>query len=83
MNLMNYIEEVKRHPDRIGSMQILSEKIFPSVSTEILFWNIFSTEAIHSIKPHQSKSTIFSLLKNDKSELVFAGQYDFIGLIKI
>ena len=64
-------------------MQILSEKIFVSASTEILFWNIDSTEAIHSIKPDQSKSTIFSLLKNDRNELVFAGQHHFIGLVKI
>ena len=65
------------------SMQVLSEKIFVSGSAKILFWNIDSSEAIHSIKLDQSKSTILSLLKNDKNELVFAGQHNFIGLIKI
>ena len=64
-------------------MQILSEKIFVSVSAEILFWNIDNTEAIHSIKPDQSGEIILSLLKNNINELVFAGEHDFIGLIKL
>ena len=66
----------------IWSMQILSEKVFMSASTEINFWNIDSTEVIHSIKPDQSEG-IFSLIKNNRNELIFAGTHDFIGLIKI
>ena len=65
------------------SIQILSEKVLISVSTEIIFWNIDSTEIIHSIKPDQSGNTIASLIKNDENELVFAGEHDFIGFIKI
>ena len=65
-------------------MQILSEKIFVSGSEEILFWNIDSTEAIHSIKPDdQPGKTINSMIKNDRNELVFVGQHSFIGLIKL
>ena len=73
----------KGHSSFIGSIQVLSEKIFTSVSEEILFWNIDSTEAIHSIKPDQSGNSINCMIKNDKNELVFAGMHDFIGLIKI
>ena len=62
-------------------MQILFNKIFVSVSTEIIFWNIDNNEAIHSIKPDQSGKRIFSIIKNHRNELVFAGQHNFIGII--
>ena len=79
----NCLKIFKGHSNRIWTMQILSEKTFVSASAEILFWNIDSAEAIHSIKPDESGDIIHSLLKNVKNELVFAGQHDFIGLIKI
>ena len=79
----NCLNAFKGHNDWIWSMVVLSDKIFVSASEEIIFWNIHRSEAIHSIKPDQSKSIIFSLLKNDRNELVFAGTHDFIGLIKI
>ena len=71
------------HSNWIWSIEILSEKIFVSTSAEIIFWNIDSTEAINSIKPDKSVDVITSLLKNDRNELVIAGQHDFIGFIKI
>ena len=79
----NCLKIFKGHSNWICSMEILSEKVFVSASSEILFWNIDSTEAIHSIKPTQSKGRIISLIKNDRNELVFAGEYNFIALIKI
>ena len=65
------------------TIQILSEKIFVSASKEIIFWNIDNAEPIELIKPDKSNKYIFSLIKNDINELVFAGQHHFIGLIKI
>ena len=79
----NCLRVFKGNSGWIVPIKILSDKIFVSASAEIIFWNIDSTEAIHSIKPDQSGKIIFSLLNNDKNELVFAGSHDFIGLIKI
>ena len=80
----NCLKIFKGHTNKIWSIQILSEKIFVSASSEIIFWDINSTEAIHTIKPDdQPGRTIYSLMKKDKNELVFAGSHDFIGLIKI
>ena len=79
----NCLRVFQGHSRCIASIQILSEKIFVSASVEIIFWNIDSSEAIHSIQPDQSGKIINSLMKNDKNELVFAGSNDFIGLIKI
>ena len=79
----NCLRVFKRHSNTIWTIQILSENIFISVSAEIIFWDIDSSEAIHSIKPDKSEKMILSLLKNDRNELVFAGYHDFIGLIKI
>ena len=79
----NCLKIFKGHSDTIWSIQILSDKIFVSGSTEIIFWNIDKSEAVHLIKPDDSESLILSLLKNDSNELVFAGMHDFIGFIKI
>ena len=80
----NCLRVFKGHGDQIWSMEILSEKIFVSASTEIIFWDIDNTEFIRSIKPDdQLGGMIYSLIKNDRHELIFAGQHDFIGLIKI
>ena len=80
----NCLKIFKGHSDKIWSMEILSDKIFVSVSREIIFWDIDNTEFIRSIKPDdQQKGTIAFLIKNDRNELVFAGSHDFIGLIKI
>ena len=79
----NCLKIFKGHSNRIWSIQILSEKIFVSASVEIIFWNVDSIEAIHSIKPDQSGKMITSLMKNDENELIFAGCHDFIGLIRI
>ena len=73
----------KGHSDRILSMQILSDKIFVSASKEIIFWNIDSNEIIHSIKPDQLENMIRSIITNQRNELIFAGDHDFIGFIKI
>ena len=40
-------------------------------------------EVTRSIKPDQPRKFIFSLMKNDINQLVFAGGYEFIGLIEI
>ena len=79
----NCLKIFKGHSDIVWSIQILSEKMFASAGAEIIFWNIDSTEAVHSIKPDQSGEKIISLIKNDRNELIFAGMHDFIGLIKI
>ena len=79
----NCLRVFKGHISKINSIQMLSEKIFVSASAEIIFWNIESSEAIHVIKLDQSGKMINSLMKNDENELFFAGQHDFIGLIKI
>ena len=72
----------KGHSGAIWSIQILSDKTFVSGSAEIFFWNIDS-ESINSIKPDQSENKILSLIMNNRNELIFVGQHDFIGLIKI
>ena len=79
----NCLKIFKGHSDIIWSIQIVSEKIFASASAEIIFWNIDSTEGFHSIKPDKSGEMFVSLIKNGSNELVIAGGYDFIGLIKI
>ena len=80
----NCLKIFKGHHNVICSMQILSDKIFVSASTEIIFWDIDSTKFIRSIKPDdQPGKIIASVIKNDRNELVFAGSHDFIGLIKI
>ena len=79
----NCLRIFKGHSNQIWSMQILSEKIFTSTSAEVIFWNIDSEEAINTIKPDQSEKWILTMIKNDKNELVFAGQHNFIGFIKI
>ena len=81
----NCLKIFKGHSDKIwSSIEILSDKIFVSASVEIIFWDIDSTEFIQSIKPDdQPGKMVNSLLKNDRNELVFAGQHDFIGFIKI
>ena len=79
----NCLKIFKGHSDIIRSIQILSEQIFVSASAEILFWNINSTNSFRCIQPDQSGSEIFSLIKNDKNELIFTGEQSFIGLIKI
>ena len=80
----NCLKIFRGHSGKICSMQILSEKIFLSASAEIIFWNIESSEAIHTIKPDQSGKMIISFfIKNDTNELYIAGEHDFIGLIKI
>ena len=72
------------HSSYIWSICILSEKIFVSGSTEIMFWNVDSPKFIRSIVPDdKSRKTITSMIKNNEKELIFAGKYDFIGLIKI
>ena len=73
----------KGHSNWIQSMQILSEKIFVSASSEIIFWNIYGNEFIHCIKQDHTKNLIFALVKNDINELICAGGHDFIGFIKI
>ena len=79
----NCLKIFKGHTNQIWSIQILSEKIFVSVSAEVIFWNVDSNEAINSIRPDQSVNIIHSLIKNDRNELVFAGMHDFIGFIQI
>ena len=49
----NCLRIFKGHSNDVNSIQILSDKIFASASEEIIFWNIDSTECIHSIKPDQ------------------------------
>ena len=73
----------KGNSNNVSSIQILSEKIFVSGSAEIIFWNADRAEMINSIKPDQSGKIIHSLIKNNKNELIIAGQHDFIGLIKL
>ena len=79
----NCLKIFKGHSGRINSILLLSEKIFASASAEIIFWNIESTEFTRSIKIDQSENRITSLIKNGNNQLVFAGQHDFIGMIKI
>ena len=71
------------HSAGILSIQILSDKIFVSVSEEIIFWNFENTEILKLIKPRQSGAKIISLTKNDKRELIFVGEHNFIGFINI
>ena len=74
----------------IPSIEILSDKIFVSMSTEIILWNFdtqvdsnnYVTKNIRSIKPDESGNTIYSLIMTE-NELIFAGDHDYIGLIKI
>ena len=79
----NCLRVFKGHSDQIWSIQILSDKIFVSASIEVIFFNIDSTEGICSITPDQSGHMIVSLIKNGSDKLVFAGDHDFIGVIKI
>ena len=78
----NCLKVFRLHSDKIWSIQILSEKIFVSASTEIIFWNIDNAGVIRFIKPDKLGKKITSLIKNDENELIFAYP-DSIGVIKI
>ena len=72
----NCLKIFKGHGHSTRSMEILSEKIFGLTGAELMYWNIDSAEAIHSIKSDQSGKISFSLIKNNENELVFAGEHD-------
>ena len=79
----NCLKIFKGHSDGVNSVHILSDKIFVSASSEIIFWDIENIEIIKVIQPDQSGNQIISLIKKGKNRLICADAHDFIGLIKI